>query len=583
MQAGNSGKTIKQKATRIAVRATPSTEIKLKKKTIKIKMVHINDTHSHFESSPLQMQLPVGQQIIKVNAACGGYSLLDSFVGKQRTIAEQENAGFLFLHAGDSFEGSIYFSCFQGLSNAQILNEMRVDAMTVGNHELDTGDELLARFVKLVNFPVLSANMCLADTSNSPLQQCLDKLRIHSDNADQPAYLVKNINGLQIAIFGLSLSDMHDIANPSADVDFIDYISCAQTLVNEINAAGINSIIVLSHLGYAQDCLLAEAVSGISLIVGGHSHTLQGDFSNIGLAKETPYAQQVNNSYVLQAGCNALAAGLVDITFSSSGKIINISGGNKLLLVKDSITTDSSEQRHALPALNRYLSLQENISFETSSERIEKILDEHFRPQIARFKNDIVGHVLTRKRHLRIPDAQGGSQVAPLVANSLLYYAQKHDQHVDFAMINGGAIRSSLEQAPLTAALISGQLLPFRIAVQSAKVTGETLFQTIDSAVKNSALPGGSTGSYPYFSKLSIQLKSTELSEGITKIYQQKADGELFEIDRNKVYSIVTTSYIACGKGGYSPLCANKWDVHDFAITPSDAFTDYLREFKTVN
>lgn len=546
-------------------------------------MVHINDTHSHFESSPLQMQLPLEQQIIKVNAACGGYSLLDSFVGKQRAIAEQENAGFLFLHAGDSFEGSIYFSCFQGLSNAQILNEMGVDAMTVGNHELDTGDELLARFVKRVNFPVLSANMRLAETGNSPLNQYSEKLRIYSDNTDKPAYLIKNINGLQMAIFGLSLSDMHDIANPSPDLYFIDQISCAQTLVDQINAAGITSIIVLSHLGIAQDCLLAEAVSGISLIVGGHSHTLQGDFSNVGLAKETPYAQRVNNSYVLQAGCNAIAAGLVDITFSPSGKIINISGGNKLLLAKDSVTTNSSKQEDALPALLRYLSQQENISFEINSERIEKIMDEHFRPQIARFKNDIVGQVLTRKRHLRIPDAQGGSQVAPLVAHSLLYYAQKHAHHVDFAIINGGAIRSSLSQAPLTVALITGQLLPFRIAVQSAKVTGETLFQTIDCAVKNSALPEGSTGSYPYFSKLSIELKSTELCDGINEIYQQKTDGEWFEIDRDKVYSIITTSYIACGKGGYSPLGANKWDVHDFAITPSDAFIDYLREFKTVN
>lgn len=529
------------------------------------------------------MQLPIEQERIKISAACGGYSLLDSFVVKQRAIAKTENSGFVFLHAGDSFEGSIYFSCFQGLSNAEILNEMGVDAMTIGNHELDTGDELLARFVQMINFPVLSANMCIAEAGISPLLQCLDKLRVHSDNTDKPAYLLKNINGLQVAIFGLSLSDMHDIANPSSALSFLDYISCARALVNEINATGINTVIVLSHLGYAQDCLLAEAVSGISLIIGGHSHTLQGDFSNVGMEKETPYAQLINDTYVLQAGCNALAAGLVDITFSHSGKIININGGNKLLLTKNSITTDNNEQQNSLAAILRYLQQQKNISFESNSERVEKILDGNFRPQIASFKNDIVGYVLTRKRHLRIPDAQGGSQVAPLIANSLLYYAQKHQQHVDFAMINGGAIRSSLEQAPLTAAQISGQLLPFRIAVQSAKITGETLFQTIDNAVKNSVLPNGSSGSYPYFSKLSIQLKSTELSEGISNIYQQQANGELFEIDKNKVYSIITTSYIASGKGGYSPLSANTWDLHDFAVTPSDAFIDYLREFKTVN
>ena len=195
-QAGKPNKTIIQKTTRIGISESSSTEIKLNKKTIKIKLVHINDTHSHFECSPLQMQLPIEQKKIKVNAACGGYSLLDSFVTKQRVIAKEEEAGFLFLHAGDSFEGSIYFSCFQGLSNAQILNEMGVDAMVVGNHELDTGDQLLARFAGLINFPVLSANMRLAKENNSPLQQCLDKLYIHSDNTDKPAYLLKYINRL---------------------------------------------------------------------------------------------------------------------------------------------------------------------------------------------------------------------------------------------------------------------------------------------------------------------------------------------------------------------------------------------------
>ena len=185
--------------------------------------------------------------------------------------------------------------------------------------------------------------------------------------------------------------------------------------------------------------------------------------------------------------------------FCTSGEIVNISGSNNLLLAKDSVTVDNSEQKRSLATILCYLQQQENISFEINSARVEKILDQHFRPQIARFKNDIVGHVLTRKRHLRIPDAQGGSQVAPLVANSLLYYAQKHQQQVDFAIINGGAIRSSLEQAPLTAALISGQLLPFRITLQSAKVSGEILFQTIDSAIKKQCIASRKYRQLPLF------------------------------------------------------------------------------------
>ncbi len=254
----------------------------------------------------------------------------------------------------------------------------------------------------------------------------------------------------------------------------------------------------------------------------------------------------------------------------------------RLLLEENSLAITSPAEQYNLKAAEHYLAQQKNISFENRSDRVEQLLERNFRAAVEQYKNDIVGHVLTSKRHLRIPDQQGGSQVAPIVAQSLLHYARKHNHNVDFAIINGGAIRTHLLQSAVSAADISGKLLPFAIGVQSYKVTGEALFQAIDSAVKSSVDPAGSTGSYPYFSNLSIKLHSAELTEGIRKVYQHGAQGELSELQMDKLYSIVTTGYMSSGKGGYQAIMKKQEDLHDFGIKPADAFTHYLRELKTL-
>ncbi len=90
-------------------------------------------------------------------------------------------------------------------------------------------------------------------------------------------YMVKEFDGVPVAIFGLSIDKMSDIANPDADTPFVAAIDTAKATVEQIHAAGIKNIILLSHLGYEGDLELAEQVDAL-IIVGGHSHRLQGDF-----------------------------------------------------------------------------------------------------------------------------------------------------------------------------------------------------------------------------------------------------------------------------------------------------------------
>ncbi len=97
--------------------------------------------------------------------------------------------------------------------------------------------------------------------------------------------MTRVVDGEPIAIFGVSLDKMADIANVDPDTPFVNAFETAKNTVRAIQKSGINKIILVSHLGFDSDCELAKEVDDISLIVGGHSHTFLGDFSDLGLKK----------------------------------------------------------------------------------------------------------------------------------------------------------------------------------------------------------------------------------------------------------------------------------------------------------
>src|SRR5581483_4627032 len=134
--------------------------------------------------------------------------------------------------------------------------------MTIGNHEFDKGPEPLAEFLKRAQFPVLSANI-VADAS-SPIAGLYKP------------WIIKEIGGQRIGIFGLTTEETPAIASPGPTLTFTNYIEAARRSVAELKAQGVNKIIALTHIGITFDRELARQVDGIQVIIGGHSHTPMG-------------------------------------------------------------------------------------------------------------------------------------------------------------------------------------------------------------------------------------------------------------------------------------------------------------------
>ena len=169
----------------------------------------------------------------------------------------------LLLDCGDFSQGSLYYNCFKGSTEIELMNAMGYDAGTLGNHEFDFGLENLARLLRMAKFDVLCANYDFTGTVCEGLIK---------------QYTIIERGGKKIGIFGISPDPKGLVAQENYEgITFISPIEAANRCVARLKAKGCNAIVCLSHLGwkinneYNDERLVAET-AGIDIILGGHSH-----------------------------------------------------------------------------------------------------------------------------------------------------------------------------------------------------------------------------------------------------------------------------------------------------------------------
>ena len=250
-------------------------------------ILHVNDTHSHFE--PERTGEFVGM---------GGILERAAYIDSVRAAMGPENV--LLLHAGDFSQGTTYFSELGGNLEIQALNAMKFDVVTLGNHEFDNGLEDLGRRLSSLEMPVVVCNYDF-----SPFE---------AGKYIKP-YVIVEKAGKKIGIVGVicSLSSMvqGDISNRLPEFDMVPTV---QKYVDEIRPQ-VDYVVILSHIGYEEhnpgdttDPILAASTRGIDLIVGGHSHT----FLN-----EPDYVKNLDGKPVpiLQVGWKGVYMGEAHVTF----------------------------------------------------------------------------------------------------------------------------------------------------------------------------------------------------------------------------------------------------------------------------
>ncbi|AGV20056.1 5`-nucleotidase, putative [Vibrio alginolyticus NBRC 15630 = ATCC 17749] len=556
-------------------------------KPVRIKLAHINDTHSYFEPTSLQLKLKINNELtLEPYVSAGGFSRIATRVEQLRDDAQRQGHGMLFLHAGDCFQGTLYFSLFKGKANADLLNALKIDAMALGNHELDMGNEPVALFCQRTQFPLLAGNWDLSNESLKKPHLISDCKDVYSYQPDTQSaqYIVKEFHGERVAIFGLSIDKMSDIANPDADTPFHSAIETAKATVKQIHSSGIKNIILLSHLGYEGDLELAEQVAGIGIIVGGHSHRLQGDFSSIGLGQDDPYGIKINDTYVVQAGFHALTMGHCVIEFDEHGKATMLSGQNELLLGRrifwDSTLNQQLDQGVFETACD-FIHGQPNVVVCKKHPETQAILSDKYIPQVRQLQSQVIASVDTKKRHVRIPDEFGESELASSVARSFLHCLNKRGYDVQFAIHNAGGVRTSLNPGNITVADIAGRLLPFAVPIGFYDVKGNAIRRALEGAINNAlnnGVEGTGSGSYPYTYNLNFEYHA-DAPKGERVQSLVIFDGKQWVGVQDDVwYRGTSSAYTMKGKEGYDALQEMKGEGRVTSLSMADCFIELLTD-----
>ncbi len=261
--------------------------------SIKLVILHTNDTHSNIE--PFSSEHPKFPNL-------GG-------VAKRATLINQirsEEANVLLLDAGDIFQGTPYFNKYKGVLEMKVMNQMKYDVVTLGNHDFDIGISGYVQAKKHAAFKVVNCNYQLDKTALKELVT--------------PHTIIKR-GGLKIGIVGVGIDLNGLIANDVAQqITYMDPIVAVQKEVTMLRSKGCDYIICLSHLGFdypnenkVSDKVLAQNTTGIDLIIGGHTHTFLG--SAIAVKNKSG-----ENTLINQVGYAGLFLGRIDVTFQQGIK-----------------------------------------------------------------------------------------------------------------------------------------------------------------------------------------------------------------------------------------------------------------------
>lgn len=523
-------------------------------------LAHINDTHSQLE--PLAARLVLNGEMITVEL--GGFARLKTALDEMR----KNYPHLLLLHAGDAMQGSLYFTLFNGDVDVDFLNLLKVDAFAFGNHEFDRGVKPIADWIKRSSFPWLSANI---DFSGEPVIASL----VHP-------YLIREIKGERIAIIGVTTEATPQITLDVGRAVFQDPAVSVLRQVETLTAMGINKIILLSHLGYVQDIDLARQVSGIDVIVGGHSHSLLGNeqnLSGLNLTPAGPYPTEVqapdgSRVLVLQAWQWGHALGKLQADFNSAGTIVGykaqmtIPVGDRFLRNNLTVPKDSEDYKMIAQRLlgsGVAFIYPENTEAAALLAPYKSRVDEYRRVKVATAAEDLV-------RGLNSGPGQ-------LAADSLLLAVP----HAQISLLNKGGVRQNILAGDIKQSDILA-VLPFNNTVVLLDLTGAQIKLSLEEGIdyRLTRYPGLALPHMPYVAGIRFSVRPSAAFGKRVSNLTVKNNGIYQPIQTEAVYRLVTNSFVAAGRDGFATIGKASGFRHDTGLIDNTVFRDHLQKIGLV-
>jgi len=380
-------------------------------------IIHTNDSHGH------------DVEVKATDKSSGNFSM--AAVAQLKADWEAKGYDVLLLDAGDATQGMPLVDQSKGETAITFMNSCGYDLMAVGNHEFDRGDEYIARYEQESKFPLISANVLLAETG---------ELRF------PPSKTFDLSDGTKVGVFGLTTPATMTSAKPifTGKFRFLegdDLYDCARNQVKDLRNQGCDLVICLGHLGNLEACApstsrdVLENVEGIDLFIDGHDHKL--------------VSEEVAGTLLVETGCYMANIGVV--------------------VIDSGLPNDQSMPYGSYDGIDR-----------ATQSIIDQVDD-----QVESELNVVLGHTEFKLDGDRENVRARETNLGDFFCDAVVWGAEQSlGTKPDGALWNGGAIRESVGQGDITLADIKA-VFPFADQTVILKLTGAQLLEAIEASCQN--------------------------------------------------------------------------------------------------
>jgi 2',3'-cyclic-nucleotide 2'-phosphodiesterase (5'-nucleotidase family) len=383
----------------------------------RIQLLHTDDIHGHLDADVVQ----------SANASssfrAGGMAQLAGQVAAFRARAPQRT---LLVDGGDAWQGTFISNANKGEAVTKAMSLMQYDALALGNHDFDWGQDVLAQRAKDASFPFLAANVLDSKTGKAPPYL--------------KPFAVKDLGIARVGMIGLTNPGSATIvkATSVAGLQFLPAADALRSLVGQVQKEA-DIIVVAAHIGTADAVQLARDVPGIDVIVAAHDHF------------PIQTARVEGRTTIVDAGAYTQYVGRLEIV----------------------VDRTTHRMRDAVRG-NVLTAIAANASVKPDPE-IAKLVDER-RAEGEKYTSRVVGRTTEPLTNVREETAFGN-----LITDAFVEYGRQQGWKTDVAFYNMAGVRASFNAGQLT----YGQLyeaLPFSNTVVNVDLKGADLAAIIDRA-----------------------------------------------------------------------------------------------------
>lgn len=474
----------------------------------------------------------------------------DETAGIRAATEKTENT--LLVDAGDATQGGTLAALSQGADVITLMNAAKYDAMALGNHEFDYGQDVLFENVRNADFPVLSANTVYKDTGRPILEGVPYAGGTQTNNGQ---YTIVERNGVKIGIFGVTTPETATKTNPKGieGIAFKPVEPVVREMIATLKAQGAEVIICLAHLGVDPSTSkenssvgLAEALganSGLDMIIDGHSHTVY--------SKVEP-----------QSGI------LIEQTGSSSKNIGKIS-----VIMDNGVNAVSGKLIDAEAAFKAY---SPDPAVTALADQLVASNEEKLKPVIGNTQTALWGGWVGSSNIARVGEINLGNLIADAMtegAKELLasdaYKDSPYKNLPIVALENGGGVRATIKRGDITVG-DSINVLPFGNTLAFKEVTPAILYEALENGVSKvvsqdpeTGLITGQGGCFPQISGMSFtydpaqparDTKKNIAGSRVKAIYLDGSSEPLKREDTSTKIVLCSNDYEIAGGDGYDML-----------------------------